>query len=358
MTSQTDPTSNEHLLPGVAGRRATLRDLAREARVDPSTVSRVVNGDPSLVVKDETRERILEAVKSLHYVPNAMARGLRTRQSLTAGLLVPDIANPFFPEIIRGVEKVFAESGFHLLLADTDENPDKERGFVELLRSRLVDGFILATAFTQDETVSTLAKERVPFVLVNRAHRDTPNYVVTNDRDATRDAVRFLADLGHRRIAHIAGPLYTETGLDRLRGYREGLLEFRLPYLDSYTVEGNFKEEAGAHALERLWQLDPRPTAILAANDVMAVGALSTARLLGIRVPEDLSIVGFNDIPICRYLTPSLTTMRVPLMEMGAASARMLVDLMENRVVAGTPKVLPAELVVRGSTGPVNPALA
>lgn len=335
-------------------KRATLHDLAQIAGVDPSTVSRVLNEDPTLAVKEETRQRILAAVVKLKYVPNAMARGLRRQRSQTIGLLVPDIGNPFFSQIILGAERVFSEAGFHLLLGNTAEDPERERSYVELLQSNVVDGFMLATALTKDETVEELIRHEVPFVLVNRAHPGTSNYIVVDDREATRTAVQYLLGLGHRRIAHISGPLYTETGLARLRGYREALLQGRVSYQEEYVVEGDFKEESGARAVERLWQCSIRPTAVMAGNDLMALGALQTCKRLGIRVPEDLSIVGFNGLPIGEHVTPGLTTVQVPLLAMGMASARRLLDLMLTDVSAAPagPVILGTELIVRESTAP------
>lgn len=330
-------------------RRVTLRDLAQVAGVDPSTVSRVLNGDTTLTVKEETRQRILQAVRDMRYVPNPLARGLRTQRTGTVALFVPDIANPFFPEIILGAERVLSEAGFQLLLANTDERIEKERRLIEDLRARFVDGFILATALTHDETIGQLNDEGVPFVLVNRAHRDTRHYVVTDDRRATWEVVHYLAGLGHRRIAHIAGPLYTETGLDRLRGYREGLLGEGLPFIEGYVVEGDFKEASGYQAMERLMETDPRPTAVVVANDLMAIGALSFCRQNGVAVPEDCSIVGFNDIPLAAHVQPPLTTIRMPRLEMGMASARLLLDLLAGRKDLDAPIVLPGELVVRAS---------
>jgi LacI family transcriptional regulator len=315
-------------------------------------VSRVLNDDQTLVIKDETRQRILDAVEQLQYVPNAMARGLRRQRSQMIGLLVPDIANPFFPEIILGAERVFSEAGFRLLLGNTDEDPEKERSYVELLRANVVEGLMLATAFTQDETVEELSRLGVPFVLVNRAHEGTTNYVVVNDRQATRSAVDYLIGIGHRRIAHVSGPLYTETGLARLRGYREGLRAAHIEYRDDYVVEGDFKETSGARAVERLWQLPDPPTALMAANDLLALGALDACRRMGVQVPEELSIIGFNDVPVASMVTPSLTTVRVPLLEMGMASALRLLDLLEGRGTPSAPIVLDTELVVRSSTAP------
>ncbi len=350
MTTAADSKDEARL--GLRRRRVTLHDLAKVAGVDPSTVSRVLNGDRTLVVKDETRRRILDAVEELQYVPNAMARGLRRQRSQMIGLLVPDIANPFFPEIILGAERVFSEAGYRLLLGNTSEDPEKEHAYVELLRSNVVEGLMLATAFTQDETVEELTRLGVPYVLVNRAHAGTSNYVVVDDRVASRGTADYLVGLGHRRIAHVSGPLYTETGLARLRGYREGLRAAGIEYREEYVIEGDFKEASGARAIERLLKLDEPPTALLAANDLLALGAMGACRSLGVRVPQDLSIAGFNDVPFCSMVTPALTSVRVPRLEMGMASARRLLDLLSGSDALQSPIVLGTELVVRDSTAP------
>ncbi len=333
-------------------RRVTLHDLAKVARVDPSTVSRVLNGDATLVVKEETRQRILDAVAELQYVPNALARGLRRQRSQMIGMLVPDIANPFFPQIILGAERFLGDAGFGLLLGNTDEDPQKEQTYVEFLRANAVDGLMLATAFTQDATVDRLEQLGVPYVLVNRGHEGTSNYVVVQDRQAMRGVIAYLVGLGHRRIAHVSGPLYTETGLARLRGYREGLLEARIDYREDYVAEGDFKGASGARAIERLAALPDPPTAVTLANDVMALGALDACRRLGIGVPEDMSLVGYNDVPYCALVTPSLTSVHAPLLEMGRSAAQRLVEMLREPGLARAPIMLEAELVVRDSTAP------
>jgi DNA-binding LacI/PurR family transcriptional regulator len=333
---------------------ANLKDIAQQAGVDPSTVSRVLNGD-AISVRPETRARILQAAEQLDYVPNAMARSLRTRRSRTLGLLVPDISNPFFPEVIYGAEGAARRAGYHVIVGNTDETFERELEYVEVLRAQRVDGIILATAFTEDRLVPVLARKRVPFVLVNRAVSGTTHYVAVDDRALAAMAVRHLADLGHRRIAHITGPLFTATGIGRFHGYRQALNDLGLPFHTQYVREGNFRLESGYQEARALLHLDEPPTAVFAANDLVALGVMEAARDAGLDVPAELSVVGVNDIPLVSHLTPPLTTIHVPTREMGEASVEMLLGLLEGRYPSA-PTILPVSLVVRGSTAPVRRA--
>jgi LacI family transcriptional regulator len=329
---------------------ASLKDIAQQAGVDPSTVSRVLNGD-AISVRPETRARILKVAEQLDYVPNAVARSLRTRRSRTLALLVPDIANPFFPEVIYGAEGAARRAGYHIIVGNTDESYDNELEYVEVLRAQRVDGMILATAFTEDRLVPVLSRKRVPFVLVNRAVSGTTQYVAVDDRGLAMTAVRHLADLGHRRIAHITGPLFTATGIGRFHGYRQALNELDLPFRTEYVREGNFRLENGYEEARALLSLPDPPTAVFAANDLVALGVMEAVRDAGLRVPEDVSVVGVNDIPLVSHLTPPLTTVHVPTREMGAAAVDMLLALLAGRFPSA-PTILPVSLVVRGSTAP------
>ena len=331
---------------------ATLRDVARLADVNPSTVSRVLNDDKTLTVRAETRERILQAARELNYVPNAMARSLKLGQSFTIGLLVPDIQNPFFADIIQGAAREANQLGYYVLFGHTEERPEKEREYVEVMKSQRVDGLILATAMTSDQTVEHLLRGPVPFVLANRISDAAKNFVAVDDRLAAANAVRYLAELGHRRIAHISGPLYTDTALNRLHGYRTALRDLNIPYRDDYMVEGHFLGEAGYRAAQTLFgrlRADDYPTALFAPNDMAAFGIMRFTREIGLKIPEDLSLVGFNDINIAEQV--GLTTVHVPSVEMGAQSVRLLIDLMHDPT-RQDPRFLPTELVVRHTTAP------
>ncbi|HKC90428.1 MAG TPA: LacI family DNA-binding transcriptional regulator [Candidatus Limnocylindria bacterium] len=330
--------------------RHTINDVARLAGVHPSTVSRALHR-ADLPLSPETRRRVLAAVERLEYRPSAIARGLRLRRTRTLGMLVPDITNPFFPPIIRGAEEAARERGYELVLCNTDDDAEREKASLRVLRERQADGLLIATSRTADATLASVRRERFPFVLVNRGSRvaEDPAVEVNNAR-AAADIVAHLVQLGHKRIAHIAGPLSTTTGAERAAGYGDALRTHGLPRDARLIAEAvAYSEDAGYAATKRL--LTVAPTAIFAANDLLALGALRAARDTGVRVPVDLSLVGVNDIPMVGLLDPPLTTARVPQREMGAIAARMLISLLEDEPVHERHVRLDAELVVRGSTG-------
>ena len=295
-----------------------------------------------LPLSAETRRRVLAAVERLEYQPSAVARGLRLRRTRTLGMLVPDITNPFFPPIIRGAEEAARERGYELVLCNADDDAEREKASLRVLRERQADGLLIATSRMADATLAS--------VLVNRGSRvaEDPAVEVNNAR-AAAEIVAHLVHLGHKRIAHIAGPLSTTTGAERAAGYRDALRAHGLPIDATLMAEAAaYSEDAGHAAARRL--LAAAPTAIFAANDLLALGALRAAREAGLRVPSDLSLVGINDIPMVGLLDPPLTTARVPQREMGAVAARMLIGLVERQPVADRHVLLDTELVVRGST--------
>ncbi len=330
-----------------AGERSTIRDVARAARVHPSTVSRVLNARPELALRPQTRERVVAAAERLGYRPSVLARSLRLQRTLTLGMIVPDIANPFFPPIIKGAEDTAHERGYTLILCNTADVPEREATYLRVLRERQVDGALIASTRMADATITTLRADGFPFVLVNRATRGSTDLAVTiDDRAAAGRAIAHLADLGHRRIAQVAGPQTTATGSERLIGARA---ELRARGLDaSVVVEAEaWSESAGYRAARRLLVSEP-PTAIFGANDLIALGVLRAAREAGLRVPDDLSLVGFNDIGESALI--DLTTVHVPQEEMGAAAARLLIAALEREPLPERRVVLSAHMVVRGST--------
>jgi len=293
---------------------------------------------------------VLAAVERLEYRPSAIARGLRLRRTRTLGMLVPDITNPFFPPIIRGAEEAARERGYELVLCNTDDEPEREKASLRVLRERQADGLLIATSRTADATLASVRRERFPFVLVNRGSRVAEDPVVeVNNARAAADIVAHLVSLGHRRIAHIAGPLSTTTGAERAAGYREALRTHGLRADATLMAEASaYSEDAGHAAAMRLLRVEP--TAIFAANDLLALGALRAARDKAIRVPLALSVVGINDIPMVCLVDPPLTTARVPQREMGTIAARMLISLLEREPIANRHVRLETELVVRAST--------
>jgi LacI family transcriptional regulator len=339
--------------PMVAAKtRATISDVASEAGVHPSTVSRVLNGHVGSTIRPATRERVLAAADRLDYRPSALARSLRLQRTLTLGMLVPDITNPFFSSIIKGAEDAARQRGYNLILCNSEDEPEREATYLRVLRERQVDGLLIASSQMADDTIAALREEAFPFVLLNRATRSAEDLaVVVDNRAAGVEVVAYLAALGHRRVGHIAGPQNTTTGVDRRKGYRAGVLAYGLADEPELVVEASaFSEEAGHEALGIMFAGPTRPTAVFAANDLIAIGMLQRLREIGAHVPGDLSIVGFNDIPLAGLLEPALTTVRVPQLEMGVAGAHLLIDRLEGRPIGDVRLTLPTELIVRASS--------
>lgn len=256
----------------------------------------------------------------------------------------------FFSLLFKGAEAAALEKGFNIILCNTDDQPEKERLYVQGLRERKVDGLILATAHI-DSALDEMTMESYPYVLVNRLSRKIrSHYVVVDNLKGARIATEHLIELGHRHIEHISGPLYTDVGLARLEGYRLALKEHGLPFTLDYVVEADFNEEAGYHAAVELLKRKPRVTAIFAANDLIAMGVITAGRELGIEIPDDISLVGFNNLPVTAKIRPSLTTVNVPLFEMGFQAAKMLIKLITGEPVQEEGIVLEPDLVVREST--------
>ncbi|WP_210587707.1 LacI family DNA-binding transcriptional regulator [Streptomyces sp. GESEQ-35] len=330
---------------------ATLADVARAARVHPGTVSKALNPATRHRVAPDTVRRIVRAAETLGYEPNSLARGLRTRRSRTIGVLIPDLANPLFPPIVRGIEQVLRAADHLALLTDTDNDPELEERMVAMLQGRRSDGFIVATARREHPLLDRLADTDTPLVLLNRI-TDNPRHssVTGDDAAGVRDAVRHLVDLGHRRIAHLAGPQDLSTGHLRHRAFLDAVDQSGLDRRACPVVAGTvYSTEAGRSAARDLLALRPRPTAVLAGNDLMALGVLDALTEAGLNCPHDLSVIGFNDMPMLDRMATPLTTIRTPQHEIGAEAARLML-----RILDGLPEPLhirlTCRLIVRGST--------
>ncbi len=329
----------------------TLKELAAQSGVHPSTVSRIVNNDPGLRVSAATRARVKRLLKKTGYRPDGMARGLKLRQSFVLGVLVPDVMNPLFAAIFRGVEDAALEQGYTVILSSTDGHEDREREILLALQSRMIDGMIVASASLRDSSVLWLREHGIPHVLVNRYSDQKDYFVGTDDKLGARLATEHLLSLGHRRIAHLAGPRRYSTAVNRRRGYEEALKAASIEPDPALIIETGFVG-AGVTATHRLLEGRKRPTAVVAVNDVAAVGAYDAAEKLGLRIPADLAITGYNDIPLAARLRPGLTTIHVPAQEFGRTAARMLLEQMTNGHREPKRVVMPPELIVRGSTDP------
>jgi LacI family transcriptional regulator len=333
-------------------RPATLRDVAAAARVHPATASRALNPETRILVSEDTARRVSEAAARLGYRPNPVARSLRTRRSHTIGVLIPDLNNPLFPPIVRGLEDKLAAAGYVALLGNTDADAGRERTLFEQMRARHVDGFALATATLHDRLLAEAAAADVPVVLMNRLAPDYgfPSVSVDNEQGA-RMAVSHLARLGHTRIAHIAGPQEASTGVSRLRGFRDGMAahelavdESLIAYAAKYTVE------EGTRCCRELLARHPGATAVAAANDMLAVGCYAALDERSLSCPDDISVIGFNDMPFIDRLRPPLTTVRFPHYQLGTEAAQLLLERING--ADGPVKILylAPELIVRGST--------
>jgi LacI family transcriptional regulator len=330
--------------------RATLRDVARVAGVHPGTVSRALNPATEALVRDETVLRVRQVAEELGYRPNPLARGLKTNRSFTVGVLVPDIQNPLFPPIIRGIDDRLGEAGYTQLIANTDNDPVRERVDLEAMRARQVDGFVAATARTDHSLLDEIAASGTPLVLVNRRVEDGSLPSATaDDHQGVRLAVEHLVSRGHKQIAHLAGPRDVSTGHARHEGFLAAMRDAGLePSL--IKVGRAFTEPEGARLCEELLDADAPFTAIVAGNDLMALGCYDVFAARGIDCPGEVSVVGFNAMPFADRFSPPLTTIGIPHYEIGVAAADMLLELLRDGDAAPREVVLPARLIVRGST--------
>jgi LacI family transcriptional regulator len=344
-------------------RPATLRDVAAAARVHPATASRALNPETRILVSEDTARRVTDAAARLGYRPNPVARSLRTRRSHTVGVLIPDLNNPLFPPIVRGLEDKLAAAGYVALIGNTDADANRERTLFEQMRARHVDGFVLATATLHDQLLADAAAADVPLVLMNRLAPDYsfPSVSVDNEQ-GLRMAVTHLARLGHTRIAHVAGPQEASTGISRLRGFRDGMATAGLAVdEDLIAYAGRYTVEEGARCCRELLARpgDSAFTAVAAANDMLAVGCYSALDERSLQCPEDISVIGFNDMPFIDRLRPPLTTVRFPHYQLGTEAAQLLLERING--AEGPVKVLylAPEIVIRGSTTglPVNPSV-
>jgi LacI family transcriptional regulator len=328
---------------------ATLRDVAREARVSTATVSRVINGHGN--VTDATRTRILGIVERLRYVPDSAARSLSTGLTHTIGVLLPDLHGEFFSEIIRGIDQAARRRGLHLLLSGVHGSAAEAALAIRALKGR-VDGLLIMSPYADSAFLADHSADDTPAVLMNSPVRgNSHSSFCLDNRGGARAMVRHLAAAGHRRIAFIAGPQDNFDATERLAGYCEAIAEIG-PGLREFVLPGDFSEESGYRAAQQLLPLDERPDAVFAANDMTALGCLRAFNDAGVAVPGDIALAGFDDIPLARFVAPPLTTVRVPMAELGARALDGVATAVgAPHSVPRSTEVVATELVVRVSCG-------
>ena len=332
----------------------TLEEIAELTGVSRSTVSRVVNEQPN--VRDQVRERVWQVVQQTGYQPHAAARSLVTRRTHIIGTIIPEavtklFTDPFFPLLLFGVTETCNAHKYHLMLSLFNGPADQEELYRRIVGGGNLDGVLVASAHVDDPLFPKLLQDGVPFVLVGRHPDERVNYIDVDNVGGARMAVEHLIRLGHTRIATITGPLSMAHGEDRLVGYRQALEAHHLPVDEKLIVEGDYTEPSGSMGAQRL--LPASPTAIFAASDMMAVGALKALREAGLRVPDDIALVGFDDLRIAAAVEPALTTVRQPIERLGSMAVDLLLDLIANSPNGQSPvrMILPTQLVVRASCG-------
>jgi DNA-binding LacI/PurR family transcriptional regulator len=303
----------------------TIKDVAREAGVSVGTASLALRGNPA--VREATRRRVLAAAKRLRYQPSALARGLVTRRTHTVGLLISDIANPFFIRAVRAIEDLAQENGYTVILCNTDEDPSKEAQYLQVLVEKRVDGIILATTAGALKVVRDIRWRQIPLVLFDRELPGVAADTVKVDGAlGGRLATEHLLSLGHRRIAIIHGPLVRSTGRERLQGYLQALKAAGVTPVPEYICEGNFKQDSGRELTRNLLDLSPPPTALFCTNNLMTVGALQALGERGVRIPSHLSLVGYDDMEWWTLTHPPLTTVGQPVYDLGREAMRLLLS--------------------------------
>ncbi len=331
----------------------TLKQIAEATGVHTSTVSRALDPQKRHLVADDVAERIAHVAQSLSYQPNRVATSLRTGRSQLVGVLLPDIANPVFAPILSGIAEVLATEGYSPIVADAGNDSSQQIAFVDNLLNQRVDGIILATVSRDDDVVGHCLERRLPVVLVNRFEfRDRVSSIVSDDELGMRLAVDHLVSNGHRHIGHVSGPLGTSTGLLRRDGFLRAMARHGLPV--HIEEASHFTREAGVAPARALISGTPAITAIVAANDLLALGTFDAMRMLGRRCPEDISVVGHNDMPLVDLISPPLTTIRIGHREMGRGAAKLLLKEIDNRGAAVQHVILQPELIVRASTTPLR----
>jgi LacI family transcriptional regulator len=308
---------------------STILDVARKAKISIATVSRVVNNSPHKV-NAHTRKKVLEAIRSLDYRPNALAKGLLMKKTMTVGIIIPDISNPYYAEIVRGIQDAADRYGYAILLLNTDRNQDRILKHIYFLREKSADGIIFSGGIIHGEKILSALKElKERVVVIGRHNVDFVSVMIDNTGGALK-ATQHLIDLHRRRIGFIGGPEKSISARERLAGYKSALTQEGYPVDPNLIRKGDFAPRSGYRFAKELIETE-RPDALFAANDQMALGAVRAAKESGLTVPRDLSVVGFDNIPFSSYSDPSLTTVDIPKVHIGAAAMEMLVNLISGK---------------------------
>lgn len=332
----------------------TIREIAKRAGVSIGTVSHVINGTAG--VREQVRQRVLEAIRSLNYQPSQLGRGLRRNQTSMLGMIIPDVTNPFFPAVIRGVEDVAYRRSYRVVLCNTD-NDRKEISYLNELESYRPAGLLLIPAAESRVAapLNRLAASGAPVVCIDRQPPGWKGDVVLVDNEeGTYNATRHLLRMGHRKLAVITGPQHLANAVQRLKGFQRALKEAKISIEPEYIQEARFDRHSGYDAAMRLLRMLPRPSAILACNDMMALGTLQAVRESNLRCPEEVSIVGFDNLEFTEFTAPALTSVHQPGYQLGATAARRLLERLDGLSPEPRTIVLQTELRIRSSVSAIE----
>ena len=331
----------------------TIKDVAKKAGVSPSTVSRALSGNGP--VKESTRRKVLDAVKLLDYRPNFLAQGLKEGKTKTIGLIIPNIRNPIYPAVARGVEDAAKKFGYTVILCNTDEDVDTEKEYIQKLQKRWVDGIIIAPASNENEHIVKLQNENFPIVVIVRNVDFLSNAVIIDNYRAAYDAVSYLIRTGHRRIAIVKGNQQLALYRERFRGYKQALLDAGIPVVEE-LIAGDDSDSVqwtldGYNAINCLFSQKIEFDAVFATTDLRAIGAIRAIKDHGYKVPEDISVIGFDNLEFSSLIDPPLSTVSQPLYDIGMRAVNKLIPLIDNKTVTEpTIEIMLSELIIRKST--------
>ncbi|OEG00123.1 hypothetical protein BHF71_06255 [Vulcanibacillus modesticaldus] len=336
-------------------RKTTIKDVAKYANVSIATVSRVINNSP--LASKEAKKKVLQAIRELGYEPNALARGLVSRKSNTIGVLIPDVSNPFFAKVFRGMEDAVHKNNSNVFICNTDKDKERMLRYIKFLREKQVEGVIFTSEEVTKEYYEALYSLNVPVVLVaTEAKEYNLPAVKVNDYQAVSDAIKYLVDNGHSNIGMISGPLEDKiAGLPRYEGYKSTLMEMGIPFNEENVVFGDYRFESGKKAIKELLSKNPEITAVFVSSDEMAIGSIVGACKMGIEVPKELSIIGYDNVSISEMSNPALTTIDQSLYQMGYQGVELLFEMIEkqkkedSRICKGDTIYIPHRIIERES---------
>ena len=332
---------------------ATIHDVAQRAGVAPVTVSRVINN--SGYVSAKTRQRVEDAIAELNYIPNKLGPSLRLKRTYTIALIATDITNPFWTTVARGAEDAAHEAGYHLVLCNSDESPEKQDEYLKLLLSRQMDGFLLAPAESDAAAIGMIQQQGVDVVVVDRhVPVDDVDVVRADSKKGAYLLTQHLLSLGHRDIAIITGRQEVSTAVDRVEGYRQAMDQAGISPNRQYILWGEFTQDAGYNLTKEALRLRPDLTSLVATNNFIAIGALRALDEIGLEVPQDISIVAFDDLPPAITIRPFFTIVSQPAYDIGYQAAKLLLQRLSNEEEPYREVILPVELIARASSGPVK----